>query len=360
MIRQIRNRENELEEKVRLRTRKLSALVAELQVAKEVAVASDKAKSEFLANMSHEIKTPMNAIIGMSELLGSASSESSLNSTQKMYLQTISSSTHSLLRIINDILDYSKAAAEKLTLESIPFSIHQIVDEVLQLFRETARRKRVSIKTNIDSGLARCYCGDPFRLKQIFNNLLSNAIKFTEKGIITIEIESKSMTESEEEGSMPELHFALHDTGIGIEPEVKESIFHSFSQADGSMTRKYGGTGLGLAICDQLVRLMGGKIWVESDGKTGSSFYFTLKLATCKPKKCHHDCGKYNSIVPTGFHLKNSTECRSEFESDIQITSQSGISSYINSMYSREIKTSNDNQEMEDKQYILVITDLGE
>ncbi len=281
MIRQIRNREGDLEKKVEIRTRELATMVDELKVAKAAAVASDKAKSEFLANMSHEIRTPMNGIIGMVCLL----KKTSVDDLQKDYLETISSSTHSLLRIINDILDFSKAAAEKMTLESIPFSMVRSIEEVVALFQENANRKNLALVTDIPPDLSSYHQGDPFRLKQVIGNLLSNALKFTEKGEISIVVDLKRTETAQNGESYDEMLISVRDTGIGIPAEMQKRIFQSFSQADGSTTRKYGGTGLGLAICRQLVRLMGGQIWVESDTKRGSTFCFTVKLAVL-PENC--------------------------------------------------------------------------
>ena len=294
MIRQIRSRESDLEKKVSRRTHELAALVDELKIAKEVAVASDKAKSAFLANMSHEIKTPMNAILGMTELLGSTD----LDSTQKRYLQTVADGATSLLKIIDDILDFSKAAANKMTLESIPFSVGHIMEDVVLLFHENARQKKLSIELNISSNVASLHLGDPFRLKQILNNLLSNAIKFTENGGVKISVEQMDTMRGKD--GDPVLHFAVRDTGIGIANDAVDMIFSTFSQADDSVTRKFGGTGLGLAICHQLVQLMGGRIWVESIENRGSTFYFVVPLPICKEAdKDHVRNGHAGSSDPT-------------------------------------------------------------
>ncbi|WP_170923659.1 sensor histidine kinase [Desulfocicer vacuolatum] len=277
MIRQIRNRESDLEEKVARRTRELAALVDELRVAKEVAVASDKAKSTFLANMSHEIKTPMNAILGMTEVLSSTD----LDITQNMYLQTASDATAALMRIIDDILDFSKAAANKMTLEFIPFSVESVVEDAVALFRENARQKKLTLELEIGDKVALQHSGDPFRLKQIVNNLLSNAIKFSEKGRVKISVEQTTEIGPGDGKEEEKLLFTVHDTGIGIAPDAIDTIFSPFSQADNTVTRKYGGTGLGLAISRHLLQLMGGRIWVESEENKGSSFYFTVTFPVC-------------------------------------------------------------------------------
>ncbi len=237
----------------------------DLKIAKAQADESNKQKSEFLANMSHEIRTPMNGIIGMSYL----TLQTSLDTKQKKYVKNIDSSAKLLLKIINDILDFSKIEAGKLKIEQVNFSLAQVVLDIENLNRPFALKKNTEIKFEcIESDLT--YYGDPLRVGQIITNLLNNAIKFTQDGKITLHVENL------EDGI---LRVSIQDSGIGISQEQQEHLFDSFTQADGSTSRKYGGTGLGLSISKQLVELMDGKIWVESELGKGSTFIFEIKLA---------------------------------------------------------------------------------
>ena len=241
----------------------------ELRAAKEAAEAASRAKSEFLANMSHEIRTPMNGVLGTTELL----LNSTLTDKQRHLASTVHRSGRTLLAIINDILDFSKIEAGKLNLECVAFDLSQVLDDSLELFMETARRKNLHLTQHIDDRIPRYLKGDPVRFRQVLMNLLSNALKFTESGGVSLRAEYLSGTPTH-----AELRFSVIDTGIGIPPAAKLRIFDAFSQADGSTTRRYGGTGLGLSIAKQLVGLMGGTITVESTPGTGSTFAFTAQL----------------------------------------------------------------------------------
>ncbi len=239
------------------------------RLAEEKAEAATRSKSEFLANMSHEIRTPMNGIIGMSHL----ALLTPLTKTQTHYIQKIDDSAKSLLIIINDILDLSKIEAGKLNLESVDFDLFKTVDEAINLIEFKAHEKNLEIIVSYDIEMGKNFTGDSLRIAQILTNLMSNAVKFTEAGEIGIYIKKVAQNNSTET-----IQFIVQDTGIGLDLKQQQQLFKSFSQADSSTTRKYGGTGLGLSICKQLVALMQGKIWLESELHQGSKFIFELEL----------------------------------------------------------------------------------
>ncbi len=241
----------------------------ELARAKEVAEAASRAKSDFLANMSHEIRTPMNAIMGLSHL----ALQTSLTQKQRDYLARIHRSAQNLLGIINDILDVSKIEAGKLLLESIPFNLEEVLDNLATVVSPRATEKELEFLIATDADVPKLLLGDPLRVGQVLLNLTGNAIKFTEHGEVSVHVTSNSRSEEE-----VELRFEVRDTGIGLTPEQRGRLFQAFSQADSSTTRKYGGTGLGLTISKKLVEMMGGRIWVESDAGKGSTFGFTARF----------------------------------------------------------------------------------
>ena len=244
-------------------------LESELTKAKQAAEAAVMAKGEFLATMSHEIRTPLNGIVPMLDLL----MHSRMPPDQMELVRTAFTSSHQMLRIVDDILDYSKLEADKLELETTGFNLREVLESIITLMERPAEAKGLRLLLNIEQGVRLPVRGDPVRLRQVVSNLISNAVKFTERGSVTLNV--KRLRES---AAQHQLRFEVRDTGIGIGQDAQERLFQAFSQADASTTRLYGGTGLGLAICQRIVTLMGGSIGVESEPGQGSTFWFEIPL----------------------------------------------------------------------------------
>lgn len=310
--RELREKNEQLRQEIHNRLR----IEGELRKAKEAADAANRAKSEFLASMSHEIRTPMNAVIGMAEL----ALKTELTPKQQYYLNTIRSSAHSLLGLLDDILDLSKIEAGKLEVKATAFHLRDLLNDSIALFHNRIREKNIGILSTIDEDVPCALTGDPLRLRQILVNLLGNAVKFTEKGQIRIEVFCLEKTQDE-----VQLEFSVKDTGIGIPSDQIERIFAPFTQADSSTTRKYGGSGLGLAICNRLVNMMKGKIWVENEPHApGATFRFTARFGRhFSPKEQVKRVERPCHCLPFGRYFSPKEQASEHIRFDKAVSSES-------------------------------------
>lgn len=307
LIRENLRHKEYLEEMVKSRTADLEKRTEELLKAKELAEAANRAKSMFLTTISHELRTPMNGVLGMAQL----ALETDLDDEQSKFLEVILQSGRALLKILNEILDLSRIEAQKTKIEHISFDLGETVESIIHLFSGSADTTGILLDCRIPMEIPTLLIGDPNRLTQILSNLLANALKFTEKGKVRLTIQSEN-----ESNDKVNLLFCVTDTGIGISEEKISSIFKPFTQIDNSTTRKYSGTGLGLTIVKNLIELMKGKIWVESDVGVGSKFW--VKLPFQKQEECSQDKVTFDFFGRTALIISGHSESKNFIKKQIQ------------------------------------------
>ncbi len=286
---------------LRQKERELKEARENAEAAREQALAASRAKSEFLSSMSHEIRTPLNAILGMADMLA----ETETTPEQRHYVQMLVSNSNALLALLNDILDLAKIESGRMHLESVEFKLREVIEKATETVAVRAHEKNLELLVRISPGTPPVVIGDPLRLRQVLINLLGNAIKFTRAGEVSVSVEPES--ESAQPGT---LAFCVRDTGIGIAPDKIATLFSAFTQADSSITRRYGGSGLGLAIVQRLTQLMNGRVWVESTPNVGSAFHFTAQLGDTSALEADVDlAGRLRGkLILIGDHNPSSSE----------------------------------------------------